>query len=738
MMLSAELQDDALSPRPSDYVPDTKAKQDNNKNDCCYDNSNDNNMNSPAKSKYPPEILHHYDVRDTLGKGGFARVKVGRHKITQAKVAIKIMEKAHLKKTHDLHRAKLEIDALKKLKHQNISRLYEVVETKDMYFLILEYASGGELFDYIILREKLKESEARKFFRQICSAVHYCHTKGIIHRDLKPENLLLDDKKNIKLIDFGLIGQPEQLNTTLLKTCCGSAAYAAPELIRGEKYIGPPADVWSLGILLYALLCGFLPFDDENTQVLYKQIQRGMYEIPPWLTHESQRFIGTMLRHKPHQRITMKDLLSHKWMTKGLPSDIKEIDPSSTLDSIGTVYVDIVQEMGRFYSAPTKFMEKCVNEWRYDEITALHELLASKQKEGELVRLTPGGGRLSLEYKKELEKFLKEQKNLSPLSSNVTTSRKGSMVTETAATDINGKVLLKKTSSKLSMSGEDAESNVQEANDLLRHNLFESKKKQMETKHEDVCESDLVMGRPRSKTVSDKASAEIQGIHNMFASNMDVAPEFGSLQDLSSPQKKGKDSGNGQGDIQMLSRERRNSNPTLSPTKKKTMSFPEGKGVESPLAKMRGKTEEGTDSSSTSSSSSSQPESRGRARKNSVFGSFTRSLMNVFGSNKNLTEPRVVDGAFTAKSTSSRPATDVYTDLVNVLLGMGCELKEPRRFQVRAKFFGRAQVPIVTVHFEVCTVARMSGTVGIHPKRIKGDTWEYKQKVREVLGQLRL
>eukprot|EP00055_Hartaetosiga_balthica_P002423 m.3932 g.3932 ORF g.3932 m.3932 type:complete len:713 (+) comp2148_c0_seq1:198-2336(+) len=710
MMFAAEIEKKVNSPRPSDFVPNSKDKA---------LEEQENKMTTP-KSKYPPQIRDHYDIRDTLGSGGFAKVKVARHKATQTKVAIKIMSKAHLQKTHDLHRAKLEIDALKEIKHQNIARMYEVVETDEMYFMVLEYASGGELFDYIILREKLKEGEARKFFREICSAVNYCHSKGIIHRDLKPENLLLDDKKNIKLIDFGLLGRPKELDVSLLKTCCGSAAYAAPELIRGEKYIGPPADVWSLGILLYALLCGFLPFDDENTQVLYKQIQRGMYEIPPWLSFESQKFIGSMLRHKPEQRITMPKLLRHPWMLKGLPEDVKEIDPSSTLDPMGTIYQDVVKEMGRFYNAPSKFIQRCVEEWKYDEMTAMHELLASKQKQGEMYKLTPAGGRLSIERKKELEIFLKEQKKLSPLANTVATSRRGSVVVEQTFKDStplrkNSSPLLVSTSppplSKMDNDHHHLVDNT--ASILMQENIAHLRRGSLDSSRNSSLENET---RPRSKTVT---QSEVHNLSELFSENQE-SNEFGSLQNLNSPRK---------------GRERRNSNPSISPVKKMEISFPEGKGEDSPL---KGRKPEDAITPSSSSTTPSSRDHQAHPRRGSLFGSFARSLMNVFGSNKNISDPRVLQGAFTAKSTSSRPANDVFADLIDVLREMGCEIKEPRKFQVRAYFFDQNRNPVATIHFEVCLVARMQGTIGIHTKRIKGDTWEYKQKVREVLGQLKL
>lgn len=340
---------------------------------------------SKRQDQFPIEISSQFSVKDTIGAGGFAKVKVGRHKLTNEKVAIKIMDKAALMETDDLKRVALEIAALKVLNHQNISRLYMVHETEKKYYLVLEYAVGGELFDYIVARERCKEDEARGFFRQIASAVAFCHSKGIAHRDLKPENLLLDSRSSIKLIDFGLIAKPGSLHKDLLTTCCGSAAYAAPELIRGEKYKGEPADMWSLGILLYALLCGFLPFDDDNTQRLYRLIQRGTYEIPPWLSTDSQRLIGQLLKHQPDHRLTMPQLLSHPWLLKGLK--VKAIDYKSNVGNLDDLDVDVINELANFHALAPDAMAQRVKEWKYDSLTCNYELLKRLHTKGKLLRL---------------------------------------------------------------------------------------------------------------------------------------------------------------------------------------------------------------------------------------------------------------------------------------------------------------------------------------------------------------
>lgn len=342
-------------------------------------------MSRSKDPRFPEELTSQFTIKDTIGAGGFAKVKVARHKLTNEKVAIKIMDKAALRETDDLQRVSLEIAALKALNHQNISRLYMVHETETTFYLVLEYAVGGELFDYIVARERCKEEEARGFFRQIVSAVAFCHSKGIAHRDLKPENLLLDSRSGIKLIDFGLIARPKNIDSDLLSTCCGSAAYAAPELIRGEKYKGQPADMWSLGILLYALLCGFLPFDDDNTQRLYRLIQRGTYEIPPWLSTDSQKLIGQLLKHNPDHRLTMKMLLSHPWLLKGVKD--KAIDHGSTLGDLDSLNMDVVTELAAFHSVTPDDMADRIRSWEYDALTCNYELLKRLHAKGKPLRL---------------------------------------------------------------------------------------------------------------------------------------------------------------------------------------------------------------------------------------------------------------------------------------------------------------------------------------------------------------
>ncbi|XP_023220940.1 maternal embryonic leucine zipper kinase-like isoform X1 [Centruroides sculpturatus] len=322
-----------------------------------------------------------YILKETIGSGGFAKVKLAIHVLTGEKVAIKIMNKKSL--GEDLPRVKLEIKALKDLSHQHICKLYEVIETQNEIFLILEYCPGGELFDYIVVKDKLGEKEARHFFRQIVSAIAYIHNEGYAHRDLKPENLLLDEDQNLKLIDFGLCARPKGGMTSHLATCCGSPAYAAPELISGKQYFGNEVDIWSMGILLYALLCGYLPFDDENMSVLYRKIQNGNYVCPSWLSSSSRELISEMLRIHPKQRITVTALLSHPWLMQGYETPVKwrSIYKNDILDS------ECIEELAVYFRKSRKTIQSELSACKFDYLTSTYLLLLLKKRKGTTVRL---------------------------------------------------------------------------------------------------------------------------------------------------------------------------------------------------------------------------------------------------------------------------------------------------------------------------------------------------------------
>ncbi|XP_062333825.1 maternal embryonic leucine zipper kinase isoform X1 [Osmerus eperlanus] len=329
------------------------------------------------------ELLKYYEVYETIGSGGFAKVKLGRHILTGEKVAIKIMDKKDL--GEDLPRVKVEIEAMKNLSHQHVCRLFHVIETSTRIYMVLEYCPGGELFDYIIAKDRLSEDETRVFFRQIVSALAYVHSQGYAHRDLKPENLLIDENHNLKLIDFGLCAKPKGGLGYELMTCCGSPAYAAPELIQGKAYIGSEADVWSMGVLLFALLCGYLPFDDDNCMVLYRKITRGKFDNPHWLSPGSVQLLNQMMQVEPRRRVTVHALLDHPWMVAGYGSPVEW---HSKLP-LGHIDEDCITEMAVNMKRSRQSTTKLVKEWAYDQTTATYLLLQSKKQRGKPIRLRP-------------------------------------------------------------------------------------------------------------------------------------------------------------------------------------------------------------------------------------------------------------------------------------------------------------------------------------------------------------
>ncbi|XP_073839591.1 BRSK family serine/threonine-protein kinase sugar-free frosting isoform X3 [Musca autumnalis] len=255
-----------------------------------------------------------YRLEKTLGKGQTGLVKLGVHCVTGKKVAIKIINREKLSESV-LMKVEREIAIMKLIDHPHVLGLSEVYENKKYLYLILEHVSGGELFDYLVKKGRLTPKEARKFFRQIISALDFCHSHSICHRDLKPENLLLDEKNNIKIADFGMASlQPAG---SMLETSCGSPHYACPEVIRGEKYDGRKADVWSCGVILYALLVGALPFDDDNLRQLLEKVKRGVFHIPHFVPPDCQSLLRGMIEVNPERRLTLAEINRHPWVTAG-------------------------------------------------------------------------------------------------------------------------------------------------------------------------------------------------------------------------------------------------------------------------------------------------------------------------------------------------------------------------------------------------------------------------------------
>ncbi|KAH9926471.1 kinase-like domain-containing protein [Fomitopsis serialis] len=329
---------------------------------------------------FPASKLGEYTVIEEIAEGTFGKVKseyrssviavdwtewvvpVALHTITGHKVAMKFISKQVIAATKTKNRVQREVEYMRMLRHPHIIKLYEVISTPTDIIIVLEYA-GGELFNYIVEHGRMPEHKARRFFQQIISGIDYSHHLKIVHRDLKPENVLLDADQNVKIADFGLSNEIK--DGDFLKTSCGSPNYAAPEVIRGGLYTGPEIDVWSCGVILYVMLCGRLPFEDEDVTSLFTKISQGVYTMPIHLSPDAQSLISRMLAVDPVKRITVPEILQHPFYKTELPRYLQPLPPKPAvlptlaslvtppvkaldfeiIDGLGRVEEDVVDEL---------------------------------------------------------------------------------------------------------------------------------------------------------------------------------------------------------------------------------------------------------------------------------------------------------------------------------------------------------------------------------------------------------
>ncbi|XP_030453878.1 CBL-interacting serine/threonine-protein kinase 3-like isoform X2 [Syzygium oleosum] len=282
-----------------------------------------------------------YEMGRTIGEGTFAKVKFARNSETGEPVALKILDKEKVLKHKMAEQIKREIETMKLIKHPHVVRLLEVMGSKTKIFIVLEFVTGGELFDKIVNNGRMGEDETRRYFQQLINAVDYCHSRGVYHRDLKPENLLLDAYGNLKVSDFGLSALSQQVRDDgLLHTTCGTPNYVAPEVLNDRGYDGATADMWSCGVILFVLLAGYLPFDDSNLMNLYKKISAAEFTCPPWLSFEAMKLITRILDPNPMTRITISEILEDAWFKKNYKPPIFDEKDGTNLDDVEAVFKD--------------------------------------------------------------------------------------------------------------------------------------------------------------------------------------------------------------------------------------------------------------------------------------------------------------------------------------------------------------------------------------------------------------
>ncbi|GFZ07116.1 CBL-interacting protein kinase 12 [Actinidia rufa] len=272
---------------------------------------------SKTKKEAQSLLLGRYEIGKLLGHGTFAKVYHARNIRTNESVAIKVIDKEKVLKVGLIAHIKREISILRRVRHPNIVQLFEVMATKSKIFFVMEYITGGELFKKVA-KGRLKEEVARKYFQQLISAVGFCHARGVYHRDLKPENLLLDEDGDLKVSDFGLSTVSDQIQQDgLFHTFCGTPAYVAPEVLARKGYDAAKVDVWSCGVILFVLMAGYLPFQDQNIMAMYKKIYKGEFRSPRWFSTELIRLLTRLLDTNPETRITIPEIMNNRWFKKG-------------------------------------------------------------------------------------------------------------------------------------------------------------------------------------------------------------------------------------------------------------------------------------------------------------------------------------------------------------------------------------------------------------------------------------
>ncbi|XP_055539570.1 SNF-related serine/threonine-protein kinase [Wyeomyia smithii] len=328
---------------------------------------------------YDGKIAGLYDLEETLGSGHFAVVKLARHVFTGEKVAVKVIEKTKL---DDISRAHLfqEVRCMKLVQHPNVVRLYEVIDTQTKLYLILELGDGGDLYDYIMRHDKgLSENVAKEYFRQIVRAISYCHELHVVHRDLKPENVVFFEKLGVvKLTDFGFSNKfcPGQK----LETSCGSLAYSAPEILLGDSYDAPAVDVWSLGVILFMLVCGHPPFQEANDSETLTMIMDCKYTMPEHVSAGCRRLIGAMLVREPEKRATLQKIAQDTWLMEGSTEETPEYLPLVSREQVSEEdHSLIIQKMINGKIATKEEILEALDRNEYNHITATYFLLAERK-----------------------------------------------------------------------------------------------------------------------------------------------------------------------------------------------------------------------------------------------------------------------------------------------------------------------------------------------------------------------
>ncbi|KAJ3122404.1 MAP/microtubule affinity-regulating kinase 3 [Nowakowskiella sp. JEL0407] len=667
--------------------------------------------------------IGNYVFQKTVGEGNFAKVKLASHKLTGAEVAVKVIDKTTLdeKKLSKLYR---EVRIMKMLHHPNIVKLYEVIETKHTMFLIMEYASGGELYDYLVVHGKMKEKEARAKFRQILSAVSYCHKKRVIHRDLKAENLLLDVNLDIKIADFGFSNMFDP--DSKLDTFCGSPPYAAPELFQGRRYTGPEVDIWSLGVILYVLTTGCLPFDGKNLQEMRESVCRGKYRIPFYLSDSCEKLLRKFLIRDPYKRASLDMLIDDPWINESYDNSPIFVDVSQRVEEDET----IIKLMEAKFKIDKEALLKGLRENVYDDTTAIYYLLyhekdTRSQLAAEVALATSGPRPAVTEQSRAKDK---EQK-VTPTMGAIDEDGVAQEATEGVAPLTRPQQKAKPKKRRFTVGGEAEVAKLAdedpEAAELL-------KKVQNQPNKDDTAKPSVGNAIPaRNETTAIPQSTMMvpqppshQAPQNVPASVLTISNSPNDHNVTGGGAPAGSDDGTTNGGTSQ--RKRHNTIVGILRSHIRRQSeFSNGMTPISPSADKGGDTL-GSQATNGTANNADSPQTASR-----------NSTTSTPASDEN--KPRSLRFTFNSNTTSSRPPDEIVQEVTNVCTKNGISYKIPSRFLIECVWTNPvAGKDGVKFEIEICKLPRLKNLHGLRFKRVGGSSTDYKDICEKILQEVAL